>query len=74
MKKISLLVLSFITVTIIVCMMDESFLSVSKKIIILIVESVIFEVSLMDRSFLKKERRAALKKVIDDYPSEFTPK
>lgn len=68
MKKLILLVLSFIAITIVVCIMDESILSTSKKITILIIEGVVFQVSMMDRSFLKKERRAELKKVIDDFP------
>jgi len=70
MKKFLLLIFIFIVFTIIVCIIDESILSTSAKIILLVIEGVIFQVSMMDRSFLNKERRAALKKVIDDSPSK----
>jgi hypothetical protein len=49
-------------------MIDESVLSTATKILILVIEAVVFQLSVMDLSFLKKERRAALKKVIEDYP------
>jgi hypothetical protein len=68
MKKLLLLVLCFTALTITVCMIDESVLSTATKILILVIEAVVFQLSVMDLSFLKKERRAALKKVIEDYP------
>ena len=70
MKKFLLLVLIFIAATITVCMIDESVLSTSAKVILLVIEGVIFQVTMMDRSFLKKERRAELKKIIDDSPAK----
>ena len=70
MKKLLLLVLGFIATTIVICLINESILSTPGKIIVLVIEGIIFQVSMMDRSFLQKERRAQLKKVIEDYPSK----
>lgn len=68
MKKILLLVLVFIVSSTLILLAGSQFLSTSQKFTIIVLEAIIFQVSLMDKSFLKKERRAELRKVIDDYP------
>jgi hypothetical protein len=52
-----------------VLLSDSQYLSVPQKIGLIILQAIIFQIAVMDKSFLKKEKRAELRKVIDDYPA-----
>jgi hypothetical protein len=66
MKKTLLLVLAFVVTSTIILLSDAKYLSPSQKIGIIALEAIIFQIALMDKSFLKKEKRAELRKAIDD--------
>ena len=68
MKKTLLLVLVFVVSSAIMLISGTKYLSVPQKIGIIVIETIILQISLMDKSFLKKEKRAELRKVIDDLP------
>lgn len=69
MKKTLLLVLVFMVSSAFILLSDTKYLSAPEKIGIIALEAIIFQVALMDKSFLKKEKRAELRKVIEDYPA-----
>jgi hypothetical protein len=68
MKKTLILVLVFLVSSAFILLSDTKYLTISQQIGIIALEAIIFQIALMDKSFLKKEKRAELRKVIEDYP------
>ncbi|MCC7524702.1 MAG: hypothetical protein IT250_07765 [Chitinophagaceae bacterium] len=69
MKKSLLLVLAFLLSSAFIMLTGTQYLSLPGKLTIIVFEAVIILVSLVDKTFLTREKRAELRKVIDDMPS-----
>jgi hypothetical protein len=68
MKKVLLFVLAFVVSSAFVLLSGPGYLTSFQKTAIIISEAIVFQILLMDKSFLKKEKRAELRKKIEDYP------
>ncbi|MGC4036418.1 MAG: hypothetical protein QM764_10675 [Chitinophagaceae bacterium] len=66
MIKLFVLVLVFVVSATVLFISDTPALPTSGKITFIALEAIVFQICMMDKSFLKKDKRSELRKFIDD--------
>lgn len=66
MKKLIVVVFAFVISSAFLFLSDTQYFSNWQKTGIVVLEAIVFQIVLMDKSFFKKEKRAELRKIIED--------